>query len=149
MNTPLNSFISILLLFSLFTLFNEVTAVPFDTGLGPEIFCDGFQFISPDSVHLTQFKNNNEFEVVLTKGDTFMSEVKGLDLVTFGTEKFVKKLWRGNKEFGADGKVSLKVKVEVPKQFESKLPTEFMFRSWGPVEKATCTSTSAYVTIYK
>ncbi|CAG8706235.1 401_t:CDS:2 [Funneliformis caledonium] len=108
-----------------------------------------FQFISPDSVHLTQFKNNHEFEVVLTKGSTLMSEVNGLDLITFGTGKFVKKLWRGSKKFGVDGKVLLKVKVKVPKRFESQLPTEFMFRSWDPVLDATCSSTSEYVTIDK
>ncbi|CAG8695040.1 8287_t:CDS:2, partial [Funneliformis mosseae] len=111
----------------------------------PIVVCTGFHISTKDG---NQFKNNDEVEIVLTKG-SMMSEVKGIDLVTIGIGKFVKNLWEDNKEFSVNGKASLKVKVEVPKRFESQLPTSFMFRSWGLAFDATCFSIREYVTIDK
>ncbi|CAG8663849.1 10043_t:CDS:2 [Funneliformis mosseae] len=148
MNTVIkvNSFVSILLLFFLFTLFNEVTAIAIETRNLNKTndYCDGFHFKSPKAGD--KLLLDNYFTVVWKKGNSKIDEVNGLDLYSNKTGKFVKTLWKGSKKFGADGKASVDVKVEVPKH--TQLPADFMFKSWASTQKGpSCFRVSGNFTI--
>ncbi|CAG8518229.1 1096_t:CDS:2 [Funneliformis caledonium] len=141
----LNSFISILLLFSLFTLFNEVTAIAIETRNAEFTeFCNGFQFISPKAGD--KFLKNDKIEVVWTNGHSIIEQVNNIDLYNSTSGKFVKSLWRGTRRFGVDGKASVNVKLAVPKHTE--LPGEFILKSWGTtLEGPSCFTISGNFTI--
>ncbi|CAI2169633.1 3150_t:CDS:2 [Funneliformis geosporum] len=129
MNTVIkfNSFISILLLFSLFTLFNEVTALAIQNRAGvPENFCDGFGFTTPKAG--AELINGTETNVVWTKGKSLVTEIYDLELFNENGD-FVSSLWDKGISFGSGEEALLSLTLEVPSS--ATLPGKFMFRSWA------------------
>ncbi|CAG8527676.1 15506_t:CDS:2 [Funneliformis mosseae] len=106
--------------------------------------CRGYKFISPKAGKV--LVKDDEINVILEKEkNSIMNQVNGLGLYNEKGE-VVKSLWDGSSLFDEDGKVTIKVKLEVPS--DTQLPAKFMLKTSSKIGEAlACKKLSGNFTI--
>ncbi|RIA78783.1 hypothetical protein C1645_883012 [Glomus cerebriforme] len=131
--TKLNLFISVILLFTLITSFNEVNSVAIEKRAGdtfdPINFCKGYEFNLLNDI--TSTKNNSMISVTWKKGGSQIITVTSVELFT--NKGLWATLWDGSESFGPSGTITKTIKIWSPPALS--LPNTVMLRSWGTTVK--------------